>query len=74
MYLCITPFTLYGQGHPLIVTVPAKTKIDKDLVSHDNKFRCLLFTDCDSTDHFDSVKRHVYLEIIAAEHEAQYKE
>jgi hypothetical protein len=74
MCLCITPFTFCGQCHPSKVIVPAKTKINKDQLLHDNNLQSLLFTDCNLTDHCDPIKRQVYLEISTAEHEAQYKE
>jgi hypothetical protein len=73
MYLCVAPFDRDGKVHPLKVIVPAKTKIDTAHLSHDNKFECLLFNECDPMDHFDLDKRCTYLGITAAEHAAQCK-
>ena len=74
MHLCVATFDCHDQLHPLKVIVPAKTKTDTAHISHDNKLECLLFNECDTTNHFDPEKRYTYLEITAAEHAAQFKE
>ena len=74
MYLCIQVVTCDYQPHDSKVIVPHKTRVQIDQLTHDNKLHCLNFNECNSTDYFDPVRKHVYLQITAEEHRAQLKE
>jgi hypothetical protein len=74
MYLQIAILTHNDEFHPSKVIIPGKTKVKPHKFSHDNNLDCLQFDECYHTDHFDPIKRQIYLEISPAEHEAQYKE
>ncbi|CAF3318875.1 unnamed protein product [Rotaria sp. Silwood2] len=74
MYLCIEVVTCDYQPHDSKVIVPHKTRVRADQLTHDNNLHCLNFNECNSTDYFDPVRKHVYLQITAEEHRAQLKE
>jgi hypothetical protein len=74
MYLGIAVVTYDAQLHDSKVIVPAKTKVNMEHLSHENNLNCLLFDECNPTDYFHQVTRHVYLPISTNEHHAQLKE
>ncbi|CAF3367793.1 unnamed protein product [Rotaria sp. Silwood2] len=74
MYLCVTVVTCDYQPHDSKIIVPQKTRMRTDQLTHDNNLHCFNFNECNSTDYFDPVRKHVYLQITAEEHKAQLKE
>jgi hypothetical protein len=74
MYLGITVYTVNDESHPSKVIVPAKTHVNRELLTHDNNLDCLRFDQCNVMDHFDPNTRHIYSAITRAEHHVGYKE
>jgi hypothetical protein len=74
MYLGIAVVTHDRKFHDSKVIVPAKTIVNTNYLSHDNNLNCLVFDQCNPTDYFHPVTKHVYLPINTKEHKAQLKE
>ncbi len=73
MYLGIAASTLDDQSNPYILILPAKTEVNKDLVSQNN-LNCLKFDACDPKHYFDRDTKNIYLEIDEANHQSGFIE
>lgn len=74
MYLGVQAFTLNDERHPLKMTIPRRATLNRDFSSAHDGLSSLAYVNHDSSDSFDRDEGRVYLEIHAADHQAQNKE